>query len=236
MKKVALFDLGDTLVNNYRPHQFPPILQRCVARAGLYLDSLGLSLPTPEVVQKRVGEENHEAPDWKVRPLAGRLSRIFDFDLRALSADEQMSLCRAFCQPIFEEAWRYPDTIPTLELLREKGLLIGLISNTTWGAPGLLWREEAERHGIAPFCEHMVFCADVGWRKPARQIFDRALSLFAVEPEVCFMVGDLIPTDIVGARGVGISGILIDRLGEVDSTDVPKIRSLDELWAAVEKL
>jgi FMN phosphatase YigB (HAD superfamily) len=43
------------------------------------------------------------------------------------------------------------------------------------------------------------------------------------------MVGDSYEADIVGARGAGMDGVLLDRYGRYDKADVPIIRSLEEL-------
>jgi FMN phosphatase YigB (HAD superfamily) len=43
-------------------------------------------------------------------------------------------------------------------------------------------------------------------------------------------VGDQYAVDVVGARGVGIAGVLIDRFGtSSEEVDCPKIKSLSEV-------
>jgi FMN phosphatase YigB (HAD superfamily) len=50
---------------------------------------------------------------------------------------------------------------------------------------------------------------DVGWRKPHRAPFDRALALLDVAPAEALFVGDDPRWDVVGARNAGIRPVLI---------------------------
>jgi FMN phosphatase YigB (HAD superfamily) len=43
------------------------------------------------------------------------------------------------------------------------------------------------------------------------------------------MVGDSYEADVLGARAVGMDGVLLDRYARYDQLDVPIIRSLEEL-------
>jgi putative hydrolase of the HAD superfamily len=70
------------------------------------------------------------------------------------------------------------------------GFKIGIVSNTSRGSPAFLWREEIGRLGLGQRVDDMVFCRDVGWRKPAKQIFEFALQKFNTNPENCIFVGD----------------------------------------------
>jgi putative hydrolase of the HAD superfamily len=56
-----------------------------------------------------------------------------------------------------------------------------------------------------------VLFGDVGWRKPARQIFDYAAARLHRQPNECVFVGDDLLWDIAGSSAVGMHPILIDR-------------------------
>ncbi len=76
----------------------------------------------------------------------------------------------------------------------------------------------------------MVTSEEAGADKPKPEIFLKALEKAGVDASEAVHVGDQYDLDVVGARGVGISPILIDRYDlypEVD--DCPRIRSLTEL-------
>ena len=65
------------------------------------------------------------------------------------------------------------------------------------------WR----RMGLGDAIDEVVRSHDVGWRKPHRAMFDRALKLADVDPARAFMVGDDPELDIRGARALGIRAV-----------------------------
>ena len=158
---------------------------------------------------KRVTAEDFEAKDYQVRALEGRLSRIFpDVPWSEELADES---CRRFMRPIFAIAHVYDDVLPTLAALKAGGVRTAIVSNTPWGSPAALWREELARLGMADVVDVLVFCPDCGWRKPARQIFDHALQRLGAAPGQCVFVGDDPRWDVAGPQAAGMEAVLIDR-------------------------
>jgi putative hydrolase of the HAD superfamily len=107
-----------------------------------------------------------------------------------------------------------------------RAILLDLVSNTTWGSPSVLWREEIARHGLIDFFDVVVFCRDVGWRKPARAIFEHTLAELAVSPDACLFVGDDPRWDVAGPRACGIEAILVDRAGTDSDPDLIGIPDL----------
>jgi len=70
----------------------------------------------------------------------------------------------------------------------------------------------------------------VGADKPEPAIFLAALERAGVNAAEAVHVGDQYKLDVVGARGVGINPILIDRYDLYpEVSDCPRIRSLTEL-------
>jgi putative hydrolase of the HAD superfamily len=125
----------------------------------------------------------------------------------------------------------YDDVAATLQLLRARGLRLGLISNT--------------HRCLASFQSHFdldhlisvaVSSSDHGFMKPHPSIFRAALELMGVAPTQAVMVGDSLPHDVIGAREAGMHSVLLAR-GErrIDAgPDVPVIRTLAELPALIE--
>jgi putative hydrolase of the HAD superfamily len=118
-------------------------------------------------------------------------------------------LTRIFLQPIFDTAVLDPDAHAVLDVLRRRGVRTAIVSNTPWGSPADLWREELARHGLLQRVDAAVFCMDVGWRKPHRAPFDCALSLLSVEPSEAIFVGDDHRWDVVGAQNAGMQAVLL---------------------------
>jgi len=229
MKDAVLFDLGNTLVSYYTSAQWPGILDRCIGEVAAYLRDAGRLRVDAESLPERVQAERPERPDHRVKPLEGRLARIFGLSEDELAGQPGLEVCRRFLGPIFALARRYDDALPTLAELRRRGIRTGILSNTPWGSPAEPWRAELDRHGLMAAVDVVVFCRDVGWRKPARQPFDHILSRLGLAAGQCLFVGDDPGWDIAGPEAVGMEAVLIDRAGPGGCDRVVRIRSLGEL-------
>jgi len=164
-----------------------------------------------------------------VTPLAERLARVFGLPRDDSTATE--ALCERFLEPVFAVARVYDDVLPVLARLRETGLRTAIVSNTPWGSPSKPWRQELERLGLLTLVDVAVFCGDVGWRKPAREIFLRAAADLGVDCRQCVFVGDELQASVettskqnddlrkeVGALRTELQNIRSDRHELVEST------------------
>jgi len=229
MKKAILFDFGGTLVYYFERSQFPKILKQAITEVQDYLQQKGLFCISPEAMWQRVRDEDHEAEDYRVRPLEERLARIFQLDEKVQSSGLIITVCRVFMKPIFARGYCYEDTVPTLKRLKLKGVRTAIVSNTTWGSPAALWREEIERFGLTEYMETVVFCRDVGWRKPAPQIFAYTLKKLQALPQDSLFVGDTPKWDFEGPKALGIEPVLIDRRGVMKDFPQETIKTLGDL-------
>lgn len=127
-----------------------------------------------------------------------------------------------------EQKWEfktYEDTLPTLKDLANRGLILGLISNVVQDM-----EPTYAELGLQPYLNFKVTSAKVGCDKPNPEIFQAALNKAQVKPEEVIYIGDQYDLDIVGARGVGMKGLLIDRNNYFpDITDCPRLHSLTEV-------
>lgn len=230
----VLFDYGNTLVSYFTREQWPGVLDRAIAAVGDVLRSRGMLRIRGRRLAEAVQARRGEGADRAVRPLAGRLAAIFE--LAEHEADEALceELARAFLKPVFACGRLEEDALPTLERLRAAGLGTGILSNTPWGSPGDIWREELDRHGLTAAVDAAVFCTDVGYRKPAPQGFLRLCELLGVAPERAVFVGDDPRWDVVGPRELGMDALLIDRFGERIDGDPPDLTTLADLPARLE--
>lgn len=114
------------------------------------------------------------------------------------------------------------DTLPALESLKGRGLIIGLISNVIQDMDSTF-----TRLGLQPYLDIRVTSGEVGHDKPDPEIFLAALRKAEVPPSEAIYVGDQYEIDVVGARGVGMQAVLIDRNDYFpEITDCPRINSL----------
>ncbi|HVW89587.1 MAG TPA: HAD family hydrolase [Gaiellaceae bacterium] len=109
------------------------------------------------------------------------------------------------------EAWQPAHTVlasaqALLESLRSRGLKTGLVANS-WPDPARVLRGDAERYGLAPLLDTMVFSSELGLMKPEPEPFLRACRELDVEPAHAMFVGDRLDTDVQGAANVGMTTV-----------------------------
>ncbi len=75
-------------------------------------------------------------------------------------------------------------------------------------SPGTSLRVLLERHGFSPYFNVLTFSDEVGVSKPQAIMFERTAKALRVEPSELLHIGDLEPTDIVGAQAVGAKAAL----------------------------
>jgi HAD superfamily hydrolase (TIGR01509 family) len=107
-----------------------------------------------------------------------------------------------------------------LETLRERGLLLGLVSNAI-DPPELLHRDLAE-FGVAQRLDVAVFSSEVGRRKPDPLIFRHTLDQLGVDAAEALFVGDTLATDIAGAAALGMRTCLALWFRADDDPDAPE--------------
>ena len=236
MKSAVLFDLGGTLVQYYGRSEIPEVLREAITAVRDCLGQRGLLQVSEEEMRKRAAEEGYEASDYRVRPVAQRLMRIFQLDECTCSAALLAAMCRSFLGPVFRRARRYDDAISVLQQLRSDGCKVAIVSNTAWGSPGDMWREEVVRHGLDGLVDVTVFCSDVGWRKPAPQIFHYTLEKLGVGPEECIFIGDDPRWDFRGPQAVGLAAVLLDRGGTMQDVTEERVRDLYEFYARIREV
>lgn len=103
-----------------------------------------------------------------------------------------------------EECFRHlhAEIIPMLSQLKEKGFLVGLISNC--------FSEEAEvirRSVLFPYFDEVYLSYEQGVGKPDREIFYRCMDGLLVKAEECLYVGDGGSQELETARNLGMTAV-----------------------------
>jgi FMN phosphatase YigB (HAD superfamily) len=123
----------------------------------------------------------------------------------------------------------YDDVLPCLEILRQAGVRMGLLSNAL--GHGV---EEAVAHfALDRYMTAAVSSRETGAVKPAPRMFSTLFGLLGVAPADAVMVGDSMEDDVDGAVACGCAAILLDRSRRRRDLAVPRIESLAELPAAL---
>ena len=98
----------------------------------------------------------------------------------------------------------YPEALPVLRTLRERGYRMGIIANQCLGSEARL-----ERFGLREFFEVICASAEEGVEKPDPEIFLRALARAGCAPENAVMIGDRADNDVAPAKALGMQTVLI---------------------------
>lgn len=226
--RAVFFDAGETLLT---PHPsfhelFAMVLQeheRKVESRDVE-EALAAIAPTFVEVMDRLGDSGST---WSTSP---EVSRRFWGTIYA-SAFKELGIedpDQAIANSLYERFTRYesyrlfPDSIPTLQSVKEAGLILGLISNFEEWLEGMLIEME-----VAHLFDLMVISGKEGIEKPDPAIFRLALERSGVAAENAVYVGDHPKLDVEAARAVGMEAVLIDRKGHHPDFDGDRIDALD---------
>jgi putative hydrolase of the HAD superfamily len=212
MLKAVVFDVDYTIARP-GPDLGPEGYVRLGARHGLELDASRYEQARRDALTtlKRHPELDHDEEIWVLfteRIIVG-MGGVGDTYAAALEMERSWVHAHHF--------EIYDDALPTLQAVRDRGLKIGMLSNSARDL-GLF----VEHHGL--IADAVLTSGAHGKTKPHATIFMRILELLDVVPAEALMVGDTIEDDIEGARAVGMRAVLLDREGRYG--DVEKLDDL----------
>jgi len=209
----VFFDLGDTLWHfpNMPPREV--IRKETVRRIRELLSSWGHHFE---------GERFYLGRDIRLA-VEEETSRAFHGDCvdpnypehcRRVAAEHDLNLAPQQGEELWE-AWNlggaflgrelFPDVLPTLAWLKERGCRLGAITNRGYSGPR--FHEEMRDLGLTGLFEATVISCDVGYMKPHPRIFHYALERMSVEAEETVMVGDSLRADVEGAKTLGMIAV-----------------------------
>jgi putative hydrolase of the HAD superfamily len=125
----------------------------------------------------------------------------------------------------------YPDVLPILKALRKRGYTLGVISD--WGiALGSILRS----HHLTSYFDCLLVSAVTRHAKPSPALYELALQRANAIADYTLHIGDSYIHDVLGARAVGITPVLLDRreLLQERNVDCLLIHSLYELLNLLE--
>ncbi|HZY01666.1 MAG TPA: HAD family hydrolase [Dermatophilaceae bacterium] len=96
---------------------------------------------------------------------------------------------------------------PLWEGLRERGVLVGVLSNTIWS--GDYHRAVFERDGVLDLIDADIYSSELEWTKPHPEVFRAAAAALGVEPSEAVYVGDRLFEDIHGSQIAGMRAIWV---------------------------
>jgi putative hydrolase of the HAD superfamily len=134
-----------------------------------------------------------------------------------------------------------PDVPPLLAALRERGIKVGVLSNTLW--PRVEHERVFRRDGVLDLIDAAVYTSEIHWTKPHPEAFRAVLAELAVaDPGRAVFVGDRPWDDIHGARSVGLRAVLLPhsdipdyQRGPVDGEPDAVVNRLADLLPLVDR-
>jgi len=227
MIKAVFFDFYNTLATHHPPREEAWV--NACREMGIEIKAKALfdSLPAADMYWRN---EDSRSPIDK-RPLEGKINFYAEYAtmiLQGAGIEISRDTALQLLAKIQQHKWEfkvYDDTLSILKELKKRGLTIGLVSNVVKDMESTYIEL-----GIQPYLDFKVTSSEVGSDKPHPEIFMAALDKANVKPEESIFIGDQYHMDIVGARGVGIKAVLIDRNDySPEITDCPRIHSLAEI-------
>lgn len=120
----------------------------------------------------------------------------------------------------------YEDSLEILEKLCALSVPIGIISNWDYSLHRIV-----SMLGLRPYLQFDLASLEEGPEKPDPHLFNLAIDRFKVNPSEILYVGDNPIDDLQGARGAGLSALLIDRTRKV--VERPYINHLSQVMEMI---
>ena len=155
-----------------------------------------------------------EAYDHRVREMIAGTSITFkEFDdvriaLAQQGLDGNSAAIKHF--GLTKTPWHSEDEVPysdahtTLTALIDKGYKLGIIANQKLGT-----EERLKSWSLRQYFDVIVASAEIGYAKPDKEIFEKALELAKCTAEESVMVGDRLDNDIIPAKAIGMKTIWV---------------------------
>lgn len=134
----------------------------------------------------------------------------------------------------------HPDVYATLTALRQRGYLVGVLTNGTPRTQSL----KIDHSGLRPYVDLVVLAGEEGIQKPDTRVFRLAAARLGVPPTACVFVGDHPQNDLEGARQAGFIPIRKDAGLDPDHPihrlpmpeDIPTIGRISEVLSLLDNI
>jgi len=148
-----------------------------------------------------------EAAVWR-RATETQVSGTLDEVFAAAGVSVDGPTLAAYYEWWEQHTYTDPDAPALLAALRDRGIRVGVLSNTLW--PRAEHDRVFARDGVLDLIDGAVYTSEIEWTKPHPEAFRAALDAVGrVSPERAVFVGDRPYDDIAGAQGVGMRAVLV---------------------------
>tara|TARA_Y100001936_G_C16010913_1_gene633514 strand:- start:649 stop:1350 length:702 start_codon:yes stop_codon:yes gene_type:complete len=225
-KKVLIFDMYETLVIN-TTELWTPTFNSIVNELGLHVSGKSLwDLWKPLEVTFR---EERYGPDYPFKSYRQAWTECFEKvfndmeDVKEGASDYAAEMC--------VEGWStrdaYPESKKVLDVLKEHGFLIVLLSNADIDSIENLIK-------LHKFDFDFVACSEkIQSYKPEETAYNYVLQNMGISPESCLYIGDSQHDDVFGSNRVGMDSAWVNRYNNPLDPDLPKpqyiLKNLEDL-------
>lgn len=126
-----------------------------------------------------------------------------------------------------------PGAEECLQVLKDKGYKLGLISNTG-RTPGKVLRQMLREMGLSRYFEQLTFSNEIGLRKPHPVPFIHTLKMLSVQASEAVHIGDHLKSDVYGAKNAGMKAILYKPLSKLEEVNIEPDAAVENLTSIVE--
>jgi putative hydrolase of the HAD superfamily len=240
MLRAILFDLGDTLID-FEPMDTRAVFRQAAEATHAFLRDHGCQPPPLPVYCRRQFRAVRWAYLWAKlwrRDFNG-LDMLRHFCNRIgahLDDAALLELAWLWYAPLLEHSSSEEDLPATLSMLQRRGYRLGIVSNTF--IAGAVHDRHLQLQGLLEFFPVRIYSSELGYRKPDRRIFSQALRQLGVSADEAMFVGDLVKTDIVGARAAGMTTVLKQPWGTPRTARLADfvVREISDLPAVLDRL
>lgn len=229
MIKAVFFDWFNTLARYEPPRE--ELHSQALHEFGIEVSPQQI-MPGLLIADRDLFEENIRSPVQKRNP--EEQARVFSRYQNTVLTEAGVKVDQGLLAKIMKRMQQlfvgitftlFDDVLSTLKALKEQGFTLGLLTNYDKDMNSI-----CHELGLEPYLDFVVTSGEVGADKPNPPIFLAALQRAGVNAAEAVHVGDQYKVDVVGARGVGIAPILIDRYDSYSEvSDCPRICRLAEL-------
>lgn len=218
--RAVFIDVGGTLL-----HLDRDFILACLAERGLVRDRVAFAAADRTgrgamIAMARSGNPGDDVARWRT------YAQIMLTELGCVGDDAAAVRLRIGERNKAGTLWNHTEegTLETLEQLKSLGYIVGIVSNSDGRVHSFL-----QHAGLSRYLDFIIDSRTVGVEKPDARIFEIACERAGVQPGEAVHVGDLYEIDVIGARGAGITPILIDPDDRHTDADCDRIRAIPEL-------
>jgi putative hydrolase of the HAD superfamily len=224
LKKAIFFDFGDTLASTNPPYLIR--LALAFRDCGYHVsdgDFESAYLKTDYEVHKKYMERGTISPleyrEWFFPKLCKHLS--LEGESRIIRERIRTAL-----RGIDYTRSALPGAIELIELLKDRGFILGVISNNDGTT-----QEKCEEVGIKNYFDIIADSTNLGFVKPDSRIFQFVLEKLNISSSEALHIGDLYGSDVLGGLNAGLDVIWLNkrRIQRLDSTQILEVKSLSEI-------